>query len=557
MVKSDYKTLARKALPLIIFLAGVLPILFHLGTTGLFETSEGRYASVARHMVDTGDWLTPYQNGLKHLTKPPVTYWLSAMGMQIFGINEFGARFFLCIASGITALGTFMIGRLFFGTLSGLIAALVLCTSLFFQAQFRGLTTDPFLAASETIMVLTFFCFLNNPRRRWEAAFWLMAALSFMIKGPPALLPLAGLIPAAILTGQQPSILRLFKSYAGWAIFLIFGMGWYLLMAILNPGLLSYFLIEETVSRVASSSHQRTAPFYYFFVLLPAGIFPWVGFFFAALNEKIREFRTDPTATYLLLWIAAPLLIFTLSRSKLAGYALPLLVPVAILTAEAVRSIFFTRTLEKTASAQRHSIAIAAVCSIIGMGLSVWGYTNFAVVRIIAQTSIFAGMFWLFASLMLLAFIIKNSRRGMLTILALIVPGLMFFILPGIKGNEPYREGKFLTSQWLLLKRIATLPKDQKLICIDRMIEGWYFYTGRTVRTYNITRVTQFDKDRAAELVLSDDEAFRKALNPDTLLVLPEKSIPRVEAVSGMELQIITGEGNWKIAAPARKTGGS
>ncbi|HPT47415.1 MAG TPA: glycosyltransferase family 39 protein, partial [Candidatus Rifleibacterium sp.] len=279
MAKTDLLIRLRRVLPLLVFLAGLLPVLLHIGTAGLFETSEARYASVARQMVDSGDWFSPRQNGLKHLTKPPVTYWLSALGLQIFGINEFGARFFLCFAAGTTALGTFLLGRLFFGTLSGLTAAVILITSLFFQFQFRGLTTDPYLAAAETLMVFFFFCWLAEQRQRWKYAFWLCAGLAFMVKGPPALLPLAGLLPAAMLTGQKKATRELFAARAGWAIFVITGLGWYLLMAMQNDGLLAYFLIDETINRVASSAHQRTAPFYYFLVLLPLGVFPWTSFF--------------------------------------------------------------------------------------------------------------------------------------------------------------------------------------------------------------------------------------------------------------------------------------
>jgi len=87
------------------------------------------------------------------------------------------------------------------------------------------------------------------------------------------------------------------------------------------------------------------------------------------------------------------------------------------------------------------------------------------------------------------------------------------------------------------------------------MIEGWYFYTGRPVRTFNINRITQFDKERAAELVLNDVEALKSALDSDTLLVMPAKSVVHYEELTGMQMQIITGEGNWKIVAPVRKQG--
>ena len=541
---------------LLVFLAGMLPILLYLGNAGLFETSEGRYASVARQMLDSRDWLTPRQNGIKHLTKPPVTYWLCATGMKIFGINEFGARFFLAVAAGFTALGTFLIGRMFFGLQSALSAVLVLITSIFFQVQFRGLTTDPFLAAAETWLVFCFFKWLDSEKEFWRLTFWLVAALAFLTKGPPALLPLVGLVPAALFSGQKTVVKKLLEPGRGWVIFLVFGLGWYLLMAVQNSGLLSYFLIDETISRVASNEHKRSAPFFYFILLLPAGVFPWLSFFLVAIKNKIRDFKADPAAVYLLFWLVGPLLIFTLSRSKLAGYALPLLVPVALLTGEALKKIFFPGKDGTLESAVRHSIGIAAALSIIGMALSVWGYQNFAQFRVLAQTAIFAGMFWLFSALVLLAFILKKSRNGMLIVLAMTVPGFMFFVLHGIKGNEPYREQHYLSSQWLLLKRIATLPQTQKIILLDKLIEGWYFYVGRPVKTYNVERITRFDNQAAKDLVLENEDAFRKAIDSDTILVLPAASVEHYETLTGMDLQIITGEGNWKVAAPARKPGG-
>jgi hypothetical protein len=228
----------------------------------------------------------------------------------------------------------------------------------------------------------------------------------------------------------------------------------------------------------------------------------------------------------------------------------------ALMVGEAVRKAFFSQNNENYDQAAWHCTGIAAITSLIGMGLSVWGYQNFSGFRVIAQTAIFAGMFWLFASLVMLAFIIKRSRHGMLAMLAIIVPGMMFFVLHGIRGNEPYRENRWLTSQWMLLKRIATLPESQKLILVDEMIEGWYFYAGRPVRTFNIPRITQFDNQLAGELVLGDLEAFKKAIDSDTLLVIPDKSIKHYEGLTGMDFEIITGEGKWKIVAPSRKQGG-
>jgi hypothetical protein len=131
----------------------------------------------------------------------------------------------------------------------------------------------------------------------------------------------------------------------------------------------------------------------------------------------------------------------------------------------------------------------------------------------------------------------------------------MFFVLPGLRGNEAYAKNRYLTSQWLLLKRVATLPATQRIICIDKMIEGWYFYTGRDVITWDVERNTGFDKGAAAALVLNGDDALRRAVDNDTILVMPEKHLERIKTILDCDLDMLTGEGNWRVVLPRRKTG--
>ena len=45
---------------------------------GLFMPDEGRYADIAREMLDANDWVTPRLNGIKYLEKPPLQYWATA-----------------------------------------------------------------------------------------------------------------------------------------------------------------------------------------------------------------------------------------------------------------------------------------------------------------------------------------------------------------------------------------------------------------------------------------------------------------------------------------------
>jgi len=59
---------------------------------GLFMPDEGRYADIAREMLDANDWVTPRLNGIKYLEKPPLQYWATAGAFALFGVDEWTAR---------------------------------------------------------------------------------------------------------------------------------------------------------------------------------------------------------------------------------------------------------------------------------------------------------------------------------------------------------------------------------------------------------------------------------------------------------------------------------
>ena len=64
------------------------------------DTTEARYAEIARLMVQTGDWITPwFDEGVPFWGKPPLSFWLQALSFKLFGISEFAGRFPAWLAS--------------------------------------------------------------------------------------------------------------------------------------------------------------------------------------------------------------------------------------------------------------------------------------------------------------------------------------------------------------------------------------------------------------------------------------------------------------------------
>ncbi|MFM7439447.1 MAG: ArnT family glycosyltransferase, partial [Snowella sp.] len=79
---------------------------------GLVDKTEPMFVEASRQMVVTGDWITPYWNDETRFDKPPLTYWLSGIAFQIFGINEGGARFpAALLATASVVLGFYTLRR--------------------------------------------------------------------------------------------------------------------------------------------------------------------------------------------------------------------------------------------------------------------------------------------------------------------------------------------------------------------------------------------------------------------------------------------------------------
>src|SRR3990167_9953250 len=99
----------------------------------LNDSTEARYGEIARIMLETHNWITPMQEyGIPFWAKPPLSFWLSALSMKCFGVNEFAARLpALILSIGILWL-VWDLAKKYRGSQIAMFATLVLAGCLFF-----------------------------------------------------------------------------------------------------------------------------------------------------------------------------------------------------------------------------------------------------------------------------------------------------------------------------------------------------------------------------------------------------------------------------------------
>lgn len=331
------KAIRNHTLLYLLLLAGLMALAFQ-GSRGLLEPDEGRYSNVALQILQHDDWISLYRNQDNlHFTKPPLTYWLMAASVSAFGHNEWALRLPNALAFVFTVFLAFQLGRLFVPKRPWLPALLYLASPAAFLAA-NWINTDTLLAAM-TVLAMTCYAQyrFGNGHLRWLDAMWLAFGLAFLTKGPPGLLPLLAVMIFAVWHKHGLALLR----PAGLLLFVIVGLGWYAWAIQRHPGLLDYFLGHEVADRIASDKFLRHGQWYgpitQYLPILLFGTLPALAAW-AATRKHVNAQRFPVEHTrFLCLWFGLPLLVFSVSQSRLPMYVLGLLMPAILLLTRRVQ----------------------------------------------------------------------------------------------------------------------------------------------------------------------------------------------------------------------------
>ena len=328
---------------------------------GLFMPDEGRYADIAREMLDSGDWVTPRLNGLRYFEKPPLQYWATAGAFAAFGVDEWTARLWpaltglLCIA--FTAFAAL---RLAPGTPWAL-TALALAGSWGFFLGGQFLTLDMGLTFFLTAAMLGYALsrregLSRSAQQNWMLLAWAAAACAVLSKGlVGVLIPGLALAVYALVERDLAPLKRL-HWIAGLSLFAAIVAPWFVLVQHRNPEFFRFFFVHEHFERYLLPEHHRPGPWWYFVPVLLVGLWPWTPAVPAAIARGWKApaaggFRLD---RFLTVWAGVIVVFFSASHSKLPGYILPAVPAIVLL---------FARHYPAMSERLRRAPALAAIAS--------------------------------------------------------------------------------------------------------------------------------------------------------------------------------------------------
>jgi 4-amino-4-deoxy-L-arabinose transferase-like glycosyltransferase len=535
-------------------LLALIVFFFHLGSYGLWEPDEARYAEIAREMLSGGNLLVPHLNYVPYIEKPPLLYWMTTLAFHFLGVNEFAARFVPGASALCGVLLTYWLGRCAFDHRRAILAAAILTTSPLYAVMAQVLTTDMLLTA---LLSVAFFAFYAQWRSggRWWLAMYAAAALAVLTKGPVGVI-LPGLAGLLFLwrQGALRGSIKNFHVVAGALLVAAVALPWFAIMAVRLPGFVQFYVVGEHFRRVFVSTYSHNEPFYFYLPVILLGLLPWS----ICLPLLLIDATRGPARSLCAIAAGVVVVLFSAADAKLIPYVLPALPPLALLLADSILSALEPRVMRWP------RLNTGSVVAAIGPALCVGGVACIVVamagshirnrdVALLGQVILTIGAVLLAGGAAATAAFLRNrSEAG----LALIAATTALALLIGSYGRIKVEA---LHSYAPLSRELALQAPASTLIDYHRYPQAIPFYTGRRVILAGPFRSelgfgAQHSPDRAQYFLDSDADLLNLwARDPSPVLVIDAAELRHLAAQLG-PLRVITAQGHklavTKAASP-------
>ena len=451
-----------------------------LGQRALIHPDEGRYAELSLGMLQTGDWITPRLNAILYFEKPALQYWMGALSFQLFGINEFAARFWPGLTGMLSVLTVGLTARRLWG--NGHYAALVMAGSVWVIANSHFLNLDTGLMFFLTLTLCAFLWSQQDgasPAERRYAMWiaWAAMAGATLSKGLIGLVIPAGTLVLYSLANWQWGVWRRMQWLPGTLLFLALTVPWFWLVSERNPEFARFFFIHEHFERFLTNTHRRVEPFWYFVPVLLLGFLPWTSLLPRLISEgwsRRAESLFQPER-FLLIWAFFVFTFFSASGSKLPSYILPMFPALALLLGQ-------TLSHSTPASLKKHLWIPVALWSLIACAYLFVDYavtdagTPVSVLRHFAIYLTVGGTGFILCAVLAWR---SLSRGNNLPAVMLLATGSLWGVLMASTGHDAV--GQLKSSKGVVEQIRDYLKPDTAIFSIRSYDQTFPFYLQRPV----------------------------------------------------------------------------
>ncbi len=462
------------------FLLALLLLTAFAGVRDLWDSDEGRYAGVALDMKRANDLVTPRENGMRFVDKPPLLYWMTIGAYHAFGVTPFAARFADIVAGAAWCAIAFAFAGQWTGRRrAAWYAAMIGATCLGGMGFSRSVTTDMPLSACVAGALLAAWHGLRSDGWRPRVALGVAVGLGLLAKGAlGAVLPALVGFTWAALGVRWDRVLRLLVSPLAWLTALVVAAPWYAVMEMRNPGYLAHFVLYEHWGRF-SKAGRSFAPVWLYAVTLLGFLIPWPHLLWKA---RIRHVITGawlrgPRAgeRFAWGWALSVLVLISIGKSRLYTYILPALLPLVVIVAARLDALLS----DPDPRPARRLAWLTAIPALLGIPVAILGWTGAPYHWNISQLGdprgaaaagpVVFGALGLAA--MPLLFRLLRTPRSRATALVLASAALLYSVDLGLASVDVVRSPRELAS---ILAREQRDGAD--VVCLDVFPQGLRFY---------------------------------------------------------------------------------
>ena len=332
-----------KAYAFIFIAAGLLYIPF-IGNMPLFDWDEVNFAECAREMLASNNYSEVQLYFHPFWEKPPLFIWLQAISMNVFGVNEFAARFPNALCGVITLMVLYKTGKELNDRKFALTWVFVYASTLLPHVFFKSGIIDPWFNLFIYVAVFYLIQHTNNPVGKFGyktaiiSGFFL--GLALLTKGPAALILVSLTITVFFVLGRFKKISSFKFMAAFFLAFLITGLSWFAVMYLKGNGQVIKEFIDYQVRLFNTEDSDHGGPFMYHFVVLLLGCFPSSLFLILAHKKSASD---TPYQMHSKRWMMSlfwvVLILFSIVQTKIVHYSSLCYFPLTYLATYAIQKL--------------------------------------------------------------------------------------------------------------------------------------------------------------------------------------------------------------------------
>lgn len=554
------------------FILSAYMLFGHLGESPLIAPDEGRNAEVAREMSQSRAWLVPTYDGLTYLDKPAFYFKTIALSFSLFGESEGVARLSSAVFGFSLLVALFLFCRRVYDQRTATLALLIVATTPLYIAFSRTVIFDMTLAFFVCSGI--FSCYLaeeceGRRRSQWYLIGALSAGIATLVKGPVGFI-----VPTLViaifngLEGRKGAMKRFF-ALRNWAVFLAVVLPWFIGLSVLCPDFPYYGIMKESVSRFTTTEFRRTAPFYFYALIIASCFFAWSLLLpesiLAAWRTRQRWSRAD---RLFVVWSVVVVLFFSMSQSKLPGYILTAVAALGILTARVFAAALENSDGRAGRIVRRATVALLLLSAAAALFLgaitlrpeALEHRLRFSHEVFAAFTPFFLPMALSFGGVAFLTALARWTQDVRLAFVAFLSIPLLL-ITAHFDLVSHYAESR--SSRSLAQSIPANLPPDTEIACLKCLPNGLPFYLKRlvTVLTDDGTELTSnyvLFKLNSAEswpervVPLDQRDQWLATRTHPVYLLAKNKNVARLRAMAagyGVDVTEL-GSGYWAALLP-------